>query len=203
MWKYFVPLNGIVGLDFDKLLFTATGSLKYSNTTPDLFLLNLSISSTPSPFRFQLKTLGYTLLEIMIVVAIVGLLASISVAAYQHHRERVMASLFISDLRNYVGALEQCVAETGNLNQGSTPGQPSPQFESYIRRGAWDVPTSLGGLWDVDSGVDGVGLAIGVDSFTADMDVLELVDSLYDDGNVNAGSLRLFGASRYYYVLEE
>jgi len=55
---------------------------------------------------------GFTLVEIMIVVAIIALLASIAVPGFLRARKRAQASRVINDLRHLDGAIDQYALET-------------------------------------------------------------------------------------------
>lgn len=62
----------------------------------------------------QLKTSrksGFTLVEIMIVVAIIGLLAAIAIPNFIKAREKSQASVCISNLKQIDGAKEQWATE--------------------------------------------------------------------------------------------
>src|SRR5438477_10701254 len=55
---------------------------------------------------------GFTLVEIMIVVAIIALLAAIAVPGFLRARKRSQASRILNDLRMIDGAVDQYAIET-------------------------------------------------------------------------------------------
>ena len=59
------------------------------------------------------KRAGFTLVEIMIVVAIIALLAAIAVPGFLRARKRSQASKIINDLRLIDGAVDQYAIEHG------------------------------------------------------------------------------------------
>jgi prepilin-type N-terminal cleavage/methylation domain-containing protein len=59
------------------------------------------------------KRAGFTLVEIMIVVAIIALLAAIAVPGFLRARKRSQASKIINDLRLVDAAVDQYAIETG------------------------------------------------------------------------------------------
>ncbi len=62
---------------------------------------------------------GFTLVEIMIVVAIIALLAAIAVPGFLRARKRSQASRVLNDLRLIDSAVDQYAIET-NKNSGAT-----------------------------------------------------------------------------------
>jgi prepilin-type N-terminal cleavage/methylation domain-containing protein len=58
---------------------------------------------------------GFTLIEIMIVVAVIGVLASIAIPNYLSARTEAQKSACIANLKQIEGAMEQCKF-TGNVN---------------------------------------------------------------------------------------
>jgi prepilin-type N-terminal cleavage/methylation domain-containing protein len=64
------------------------------------------------PKRLTTKHAGFTLVEIMIVVAIIALLAAIAVPGFLRARKRSQASKIINDLRMIDGAVDQYAIET-------------------------------------------------------------------------------------------
>ena len=71
------------------------------------------------PKRFVVKNAGFTLVEIMIVVAIIALLAAIAVPGFLRARKRTQAAKVLNDLRNIDSAIDQYALET-NKTSGST-----------------------------------------------------------------------------------
>lgn len=81
---------------------------------------------------------GFTLVEIMIVVLIIGLLAAIAVPAFGRSRTRAWRSTCISNLRQIDSAKEQWAIEN-NQSDGATPNQAA--LQPYIRgTNVWTCP---------------------------------------------------------------
>src|SRR3712207_3574662 len=62
--------------------------------------------------KLNKKRAGFTLVEIMIVVAIIALLAAIAVPGFLRARKRSQASKVLNDLRLIDGAVDQYAIET-------------------------------------------------------------------------------------------
>ena len=69
--------------------------------------------------KLQTKHAGFTLVEIMIVVAIIALLAAIAVPGFLRARKRSQASKILNDLRMIDGAVDQYAIETGRTSGAS------------------------------------------------------------------------------------
>lgn len=63
--------------------------------------------------QLQAKRAGFTLVEIMIVVAIIALLAAIAVPGFLRARKRSQATKILNDLRMIDAAVDQYAIETG------------------------------------------------------------------------------------------
>jgi prepilin-type N-terminal cleavage/methylation domain-containing protein len=63
--------------------------------------------------KLTTKRAGFTLVEIMIVVAIIALLAAIAVPSFLRARKRSQASKILNDLRMIDSAIDQYAIETG------------------------------------------------------------------------------------------
>ena len=63
------------------------------------------------PRKLTSKRAGFTLVEIMIVVAIIALLAAIAVPGFLRARKRSQASKILNDLRMISGAVDQYAIE--------------------------------------------------------------------------------------------
>jgi prepilin-type N-terminal cleavage/methylation domain-containing protein len=74
---------------------------------------------------------GFTLVEIMIVVAIIALLAAIAVPGFLRARKRSQASRILNDLRMIDAAVDQYAIET-NRSTGNTVGVTD--WTNYLKK---------------------------------------------------------------------
>ncbi|MCW5589702.1 MAG: prepilin-type N-terminal cleavage/methylation domain-containing protein [Legionellales bacterium] len=73
------------------------------------------------------KQSGFTLIELMITVAIVGILAAIAIPAYQNYMIRARFSEITLSMAPYKVAVAECVQDLGTLTgcSGGTNGIPA------------------------------------------------------------------------------
>jgi prepilin-type N-terminal cleavage/methylation domain-containing protein len=83
--------------------------------------------------KLNKKRGGFTLVEIMIVVAIIALLAAIAVPGFLRARKRSQASRIINDLRLIDAAVDQYAIEN-NRTTGSTV--TIPAWTAYLKQGS-------------------------------------------------------------------
>ena len=76
---------------------------------------------------------GFTLVEIMIVVAIIALLAAIAVPGFLRARKRSQASRILNDLRLIDAAVDQYAIET---NRASGFQVTIPDWTNYLKKGS-------------------------------------------------------------------
>jgi prepilin-type N-terminal cleavage/methylation domain-containing protein len=79
------------------------------------------------------KRRGFTLVEIMIVVAIIALLASIAVPGFLRARKRSQATRILNDLRILDGAIDLYAIEN-NKASGANP--TFTDIKVYLKRGS-------------------------------------------------------------------
>lgn len=148
---------------------------------------------------------GFTLIEVSIVVAIIGILASIVVPIAKSWRNDAQRVAFVSSLKTFANSGVQFVAETGMLPPGGRAGQLPVYLERYIRKVSWEQQTPIGGLWDIDtsrrSGWCRMGVLFGQrdDRHT---EFMANVDAMVDDGHIGRGDFRRVGFRKYmFYVV--
>jgi prepilin-type N-terminal cleavage/methylation domain-containing protein len=76
---------------------------------------------------------GFTLVEIMIVVAIIALLAAIAVPGFLRARKRSQASRILNDLRMIDGAVDQYAIETNRTTAATVN---VSDWTNYLKKGS-------------------------------------------------------------------
>ncbi len=153
--------------------------------------------------KLQTQLRGFTLVEIMIVVAIISLLAAIAVPGFLRARERAQYTSFLNTVRVFSDAVEMFAADYGEYPEDSDTGDIPTNFEDYIRITDWNKGPAIGGEWDHQLNESGIISAIGCHRFTVTEEQLEEIDRMGDDGDVDTGNLRLLANDRYYSVVAD
>ena len=81
--------------------------------------------------KLSAKRAGFTLVEIMIVVAIIALLAAIAVPGFLRARKRSQATKILNDLRMIDGAVDQYAIETGRTTGFNVP---TSDWIAYVKK---------------------------------------------------------------------
>ncbi|MEN0020445.1 MAG: prepilin-type N-terminal cleavage/methylation domain-containing protein [Planctomycetota bacterium] len=149
---------------------------------------------------------GFTLVEILIVVVILGILAAFVTPQFATAADDSRAGAFVTSLRTFAQAAEIHHSRTGEFPADSSSGAFPPELAEWIRPSDWGSgETPLGGVWDFERNSYSIISAVGVhfdgtgatrdDAFMAD------VDATFDDGDVTTGRFRRIDANRYYLVI--
>lgn len=153
-----------------------------------------------SPRRQRTSKRGFTLVEIMVVVVVIGLLAMLAYPMFAKSRNNARAARFINDLRNGVHAFELYALQTGYYPEGTAPGIKPADMEDELKRPQWDKPTPIGGSWDwvVDEGDVYAGVAVV--GPTVPPSILQTIDSRIDDGDLSSGAFQSTGSGVVYII---
>jgi prepilin-type N-terminal cleavage/methylation domain-containing protein len=90
------------------------------------------IRSVPAQMkRRKVRQTGFTLVEIMIVVAIIALLAAIAVPGFLRARKRSQASKILNDLRMIDAAVDQYAIENGKKTGDLVS---IPDWTNYVKK---------------------------------------------------------------------
>jgi prepilin-type N-terminal cleavage/methylation domain-containing protein len=146
---------------------------------------------------------GFTLVEIMIAVVIIGLLAAMAIPALTRSRQASQNARFISDLRTFAQAFETYATQSGGWPaNGGTGVVPAGMTAADIKVSAWTTAkNSVGGRWNWDRTNLGVAAAISAVNVTVTDAQMQAVDRKIDDGDLTTGLFQKISL-RFVYILE-
>lgn len=104
------------------------------------------------------KQKGFTLIEMMVVVAIIGILAAISMAHYTNYASRVRASAATVELASIKLAVNECIAQTSEITGCNAGTNGIPATTEFV------ISDNVTKLTSVTDGV--INATIGATDFT-------------------------------------
>jgi len=97
--------------------------------------------------RTKLTRDGFTLVEIMIVVAIIGLLAALAVPGFVKARKQSQGRRILNDVRQMDAAIDQWALEQGRSDGAAIN---TTQAATYLK-GSWRTTDLLGNTFTVNT----------------------------------------------------
>lgn len=158
---------------------------------------------TPTPQRPTASTRGFTLVEIMIVVVIIGLLAALAIPAFQRNQRASQNARAVNDFRIFVQAFEIYNTQNGTWPPNAGPGAIPAGMGGNFKEDTWAARTTIGGQWNWDFNRPEFRAGVSVSNFTvSDAQLLE-IDTRLDDGNLTTGFFQKISSNRVSYILEQ
>jgi len=156
--------------------------------------------------RTPARRCGFTLIEILVVVVILGILATVVTTSFANAGMQASQTAFATDLRTFVDACEYARMRDGVYPADTSSGVYPPELAASVTPGEWVGGTPVGGVWDTELNDSGVSAAVGVHfngvGETRDDAYMAEVDAIIDDGDVTNGVFQRLAAGRYYWILE-
>lgn len=150
------------------------------------------------------KRRGFTLVEIMVVVVIIGLLAALAIPAFQKNQRASQNARAINDFRIFAQAFEVYNTQNGSWPASASDGAIPVGMGGEFKSDAWTADrTSIGGRWNWDFNHASFTAGVSITSFTVADPQLQEIDAKLDDGDLTTGTFRKIAADRVTYILQQ
>ncbi len=84
---------------------------------------------------------AFTLVEIMVVVAIIGILAAIGIPSFAKARNQSRISRYLNDIRQVIDYIERYAMDKGAYPPDRMPRQAPDGLHEYVKRFDWSANT--------------------------------------------------------------
>jgi prepilin-type N-terminal cleavage/methylation domain-containing protein len=157
------------------------------------------------------RSRAFTLVEIMVVVAIIGLLAAAALPTYRHLTLRSKATAIEADLRAFSTAFITYNLQNGKWPADGDPGVVPPEMANALPVN-FALKTPMGGVykWCFDVPADGVPAKAAIivqtvmgNPVTDDQELFEMIDRQMDDGDLEKGSVQVGSSNSLVFIIEK
>ncbi len=153
----------------------------------------------------MLNSKAFTLVELLVVVAIIGILAAVAIPGYSSYKQNARVASVVSDLKNIHSALEAYRTESNSYPDDVAGGSTPPGLAPFLKSDFFTSDTPVGGRYDYNAQPVWGEVSIRIENATYITDDAgwEKVDGVLDDGDLGGGKFRNIADGKAYVVSED
>ena len=148
------------------------------------------------------RSSGFTLVELMVVVVVIGLLAAVAIPQYERSRRNAKIGRTAAELRSLSTAFVAYQAAHGALPDDSHAALPAGMDE-FISPSVWADGTPLGGSYNWEGPNAYPYAALSIFGSPEPAETFEILDRMLDNGDLASGDFRTVNGGRPALILFE
>jgi len=154
---------------------------------------------------------GFSLVEVMVVAAIISVLAMFSVPTFEKVRTKARTSVIVNDFRVFAAAFKAYAQESGDWPAEVKQGVVPAGMTGLLNEHTWTRTTPMGGKynWEANRRHGGVRYAAaisikGTKAAPLPVDVNQMldIDRTIDDGDLATGRFQMGAADVPLYIIQ-
>ncbi|MCA9210864.1 MAG: prepilin-type N-terminal cleavage/methylation domain-containing protein [Planctomycetales bacterium] len=146
------------------------------------------------------RALGFSLVELVVVILILGILAAVAVPKLMRKTREAQVTAVVRDLQMAYDAFERYYIEHGEWPEDVYSGNFPPEMKGYLDPKMFTQRNSLGGYYDWNRGY-GATAAISIKMEPVDIELFREIDQRLDDGNLNKGNVKRQSSYHLNYII--
>lgn len=153
----------------------------------------------PADLNIGSSTLGFTLIELAVTTAVIGIIVAIALPIYRDYTTRAGMAEMVLELDNMADRIKLFRQQNGRYPNDTHIVPPAEvPMPSY-----WSETTQLGGNYNWEGPNNYPYAGISILGATASDEHIKLFDKIVDDGDITTGIFRKTPNGRLTYIIDE